>query len=76
MDGHRTGAGDDIRTGGEMTDAFYSALRGLVIYVAQFWLDHVYPVKFDSVLYLANGRVRVVIEKYATNEDTQPVRTK
>jgi hypothetical protein len=57
------------------TEAFYSALRGLAIAIAQFWLDWVSPVRFDSVFHLANGRVRVVIEKYTSKDDTQPVRT-
>jgi hypothetical protein len=56
------------------TEAFYSALRGLAIAIAQFWLDWVSPVRFDSVFHLANGRVRVVIERYTTADDTQPVK--
>jgi hypothetical protein len=55
-----------------MTDAHYAALRGLAIAIADFWLAHV-PARFDNVFCLPNGRVRVIIEKYETPEDTQPV---
>jgi hypothetical protein len=54
--------------------AFHSALRGLLMACASFWLDHLSPERFDSVFHLANGRVRVVIEKYTSKDDTQPVK--
>ena len=56
-----------------MTDAFYSALRGLALTVADFWQAHVSPARFDSVFCLPNGRVRMTIERYESPDDTQPV---
>ena len=53
--------------------AYHSALRGLLMACAVFWLDHLAGEPFDSVFHLANGRVRVVIERYTSPGDTQPV---
>lgn len=51
-----------------------SAMRGLVIAVANFWAQHIRPMPFDGVFHLSGVRVRVQIDEYKTAEDTQPMK--
>lgn len=49
-------------------------MRKLALLAAEFWKDEVKPTKFDQVFYLPGARVRLTIDEYKTDSDTQPIR--
>jgi hypothetical protein len=57
-----------------MSDRDTKDMFGEVAYVlAKLYKRHIYPDKYDKVIYQDNMRIRLRVEPYTSKDDTQPV---
>jgi uroporphyrinogen-III decarboxylase len=52
----------------------YAKMRELAMDAARYWRSNVYPLPFDHTFPLEGMRVRLVIERHVTPQDTKPIR--
>ena len=48
-------------------------MRGFAMQAAIFWKEHIYPLTFDYTFPLPGMRVRMIIEKATSDQDTKPI---
>lgn len=50
----------------------FTLFRRIAMFLAGLYFEFIYPAKFDEVFYPNDKRVRVTVEEFKTDGDTQP----
>lgn len=48
-------------------------MRRLALNMAEAWLEYLYPLAIDEVVYPGGKRIEVIVREYKSEQDTKPV---